>query len=101
MQFGFEHTYAALPARFHAAVSPTPVADPKLVIFNRPLAAELRLDVDAVERDAAEIFSGNRLPDDAKPISMRSRLSARLCTSSATSSSRGAALSGRRSSACA
>jgi uncharacterized protein YdiU (UPF0061 family) len=70
MQLGFEHTYAALPERFHSAVAPTAVADPKLVIFNRPLARELGLDVDAVEPQAATIFSGNRLPDDAKPISM-------------------------------
>jgi uncharacterized protein YdiU (UPF0061 family) len=70
MQLGFEHTYAALPARFHAAVAPTAVADPKLVIFNRPLAAELGLDVGAVEREAAALFSGNRPPADAKPIAM-------------------------------
>lgn len=70
MQLGFEHTYAALPARFHSAVVPTTVADPKLVVFNRPLVAELGLDVDAVEREAAAFFSGNRLPDDAKPIAM-------------------------------
>jgi serine/tyrosine/threonine adenylyltransferase len=70
MKLGFEHTYAALPERFHAAVAPTTVTDPKLVAFNRPLAAELGLDVDAVEREAAAFFSGNRLPDDAKPIAM-------------------------------
>ena len=70
MQLGFEHTYAALPERFHSAVAPTAVADPKLVVFNRPLAAELGLDVEAVEREAASFFSGNRLPDDAKPIAM-------------------------------
>jgi uncharacterized protein YdiU (UPF0061 family) len=70
MQFGFEHTYAALPERFYSAVAPTAAADPKLVIFNRPLAAELGLNAEAVERDAAALFSGNRLPDDAKPIAM-------------------------------
>jgi uncharacterized protein YdiU (UPF0061 family) len=70
MQLGFEHTYAALPERFYSAIAPTTAADPKLVIFNRPLAAELGLDVAAVERDAAALFSGNQLPDDAKPIAM-------------------------------
>ncbi len=70
MQLGFEHTYAALPERFYSAVAPTAVIDPKLVIFNRPLAAELGLDAEAVEREAAAFFSGNRLPDDAKPIAM-------------------------------
>jgi uncharacterized protein YdiU (UPF0061 family) len=70
MKLGFEHTYAALPERFHSAVPPTAVADPGLVIFNRSLAAELGLDVDAVEREATALFSGNRLPDDARPIAM-------------------------------
>ena len=70
MRPGFEHSYSALPARFYSAVEPTPVADPKLVIFNRELATELGLDVDAVEREAAAVFSGNRLPEDAKPIAM-------------------------------
>jgi len=70
MQLGFEHTYAALPARFYSTVAPTTVADPKLVVFNGPLAAELGLDGAAVEREAAALFSGNRLPEDAKPIAM-------------------------------
>ena len=70
MRLGFEHSYAALPARFFSAVEPTAVADPRLVIFNRPLAVELGLDADAVEHEAAALFSGNRLPEDAKPIAM-------------------------------
>jgi uncharacterized protein YdiU (UPF0061 family) len=70
MKLGFEHSYAALPSHFFSAVEPTVVADPRLVIFNRPLAAELGLDAAAVEREAAVFFSGNRLPEDAKPIAM-------------------------------
>ncbi|MEJ0034995.1 MAG: YdiU family protein [Gammaproteobacteria bacterium] len=70
MRLGFEHSYSALPARFHSVIAPTTVADPKLIVFNRRLAAELGLDVDAVEREAAVLFSGNQLPEDAKPIAM-------------------------------
>jgi serine/tyrosine/threonine adenylyltransferase len=70
MRFGFEHSYAALPPHFFSAVEPTVVADPRLVIFNGPLATELGLDADAVEREAATLFSGNRLPEDAKPLAM-------------------------------
>jgi uncharacterized protein YdiU (UPF0061 family) len=70
MRLGFEHSYAALPERFYSAVAPTAVAQPQLVVFNRPLAAELGLDVSAVESEAAAIFSGNQLPEDAKPIAM-------------------------------
>ncbi|MEP7311770.1 MAG: protein adenylyltransferase SelO family protein, partial [Pseudomonadota bacterium] len=70
MRFGFEHSYAALPPGFFVEVRPTPVADPHLVVFNRPLAGYLGLDPGAVEREAAGIFSGNTLPEDARPISM-------------------------------
>ena len=70
MRLGFEHTYAALPACFYERVAPAVVADPKLVLFNRPLAVELGLEADVVEREAALLFSGNRLPEDASPIAM-------------------------------
>jgi uncharacterized protein YdiU (UPF0061 family) len=70
MRLGFEHTYAALPARFYERVAPAVVADPKLVVFNRPLAVELGLEAEAAEREAAGMFSGNRLPEDATPIAM-------------------------------
>jgi uncharacterized protein YdiU (UPF0061 family) len=65
----FEHTYAALPALFHSPASPTPVADPHLFVLNAPLAAELGLDVEALESgEGAAVFSGNRLPDGARPL---------------------------------
>jgi uncharacterized protein YdiU (UPF0061 family) len=70
MRLGFEHSYAALPARFYERVAPAVVADPKLVAFNRPLAVELGLEAEVVEREAAALFSGNRLPEDASPIAM-------------------------------
>jgi serine/tyrosine/threonine adenylyltransferase len=70
MRFGFQHTYAALPSRFYAPIHPTPVADPRLVVFNAPLARELGLDPQAVEPEAAALFSGNQLPEDASPIAM-------------------------------
>ena len=37
MVFGFEHSYAALPPQFFAAVAPTAVAAPEVVILNEPL----------------------------------------------------------------
>ncbi len=70
MRLGFEHSYLALPPRFYARVSPTPVADPRLVVFNRPLATELGLDPDALEPEAAALFSGNQLAEDASPLAM-------------------------------
>jgi uncharacterized protein YdiU (UPF0061 family) len=70
IRFGFEHSYAALPPGFHARVEPTPVKSPALVAWNRELAEELRLDPQLPPEDAAAIFSGNRLPEDALPLSM-------------------------------
>src|SRR3977135_2856628 len=69
MRLGFEHSYASLSPRLYEGVRPTPVKDPQLVIFNRSLANELGLKPD-VEREAATLFSGNRLPDDSNPIAM-------------------------------
>ncbi len=67
----FANTYARLPERFFARVAPGAVADPRLIIVNRPLAAELGLAIDALdEGELAAIFSGNRIPPGAEPISM-------------------------------
>src|SRR5918993_3380930 len=64
-----EHTYAQLPAVFHAPVAPTPVRAPRLVVLNRPLAEALGLDPDALAGDdGAAIFAGNRLPPGAAPL---------------------------------
>ena len=64
-----EHTYAELPALFHAPAVPVSVAAPRLVAFNRPLAAALGLDADAIDGPhGAEIFAGNVMPDGARPL---------------------------------
>jgi uncharacterized protein YdiU (UPF0061 family) len=64
-----EHTYADLPQIFYAPAAPTPVREPQLVAFNRPLAAMLGLDAEVLARpEAAAIFAGNALPEGARPI---------------------------------
>jgi serine/tyrosine/threonine adenylyltransferase len=70
MRFGFQHSYGSLPDRFHVRLAPTRVADPRLVVFNSPLALELGLDAAALEANAAAVFSGNELPEDADPLAM-------------------------------
>jgi serine/tyrosine/threonine adenylyltransferase len=70
VRIGFEHTYSRLAPRFYASVAPTPVANPQLVVFNRPLAEELGLEPDVMEREAAAMLSGNQLPEDSNPIAM-------------------------------
>jgi serine/tyrosine/threonine adenylyltransferase len=64
-----EHTYAELPQLFHSPVAPTPVREPRLIAFNRPLATSLGLDADLLQTpEGAAIFAGNALPDGARPI---------------------------------
>jgi serine/tyrosine/threonine adenylyltransferase len=70
-------SYANLPERFFARVAPTPVAEPRLLKFNRELAADLGLRAGNVESEApgesaalADLYSGNNLPAGAVPIAM-------------------------------
>jgi uncharacterized protein YdiU (UPF0061 family) len=58
-----EHSYSRLPALFFTEVEPTPVADPRLAIFNHTLAARLGLP-----EDDAAVYTGNQLPPGARPI---------------------------------
>ncbi len=71
VHFPFQNTYAALPANFFARVAPTPVAAPRLVKLNRPLAVHLGLDPELLASpEGAEILAGKRVPDGADPIAM-------------------------------
>jgi uncharacterized protein YdiU (UPF0061 family) len=71
VHFPFQNTYAALPANFFARVAPTPVAAPRLIKLNRPLAVHLGLDPDLLDSpEGAEILSGKTLPGGADPIAM-------------------------------
>jgi serine/tyrosine/threonine adenylyltransferase len=70
MRLGFQQSYCALPGRCYVRVAPTAVTDPKVVVFNAPLAEELGLDAGVLEAEAASLLSGNRLPEDADPIAM-------------------------------
>ncbi len=65
----FDHSYAQLPPSFHSRVHPTPVAEPRLVLLNRPLAQSLGLDPAALcGPDAAACFTGNQMFAGAAPI---------------------------------
>ena len=64
-----EHTYAELPQLFHADAMPTPVREPRIAVLNRPLAAALGLDAEALDTpQGAAIFAGNALPPGARPL---------------------------------
>lgn len=68
-RFGFDNTYARELAGAYQAWQPAAVAQPRLLFANLPLAAELGLPPEALQGpDAAALFAGNLLPDDAEPI---------------------------------
>ncbi|MFD1704005.1 YdiU family protein [Methylopila henanensis] len=69
MLIPFDNSYARLPEAFHRPTPPTPVASPRLVAFNRPLAAELGLDAAALaEAEGAAVFAGNVVAAGSEPI---------------------------------
>ena len=67
----FSNSYARLPERFFARVEPTPVAAPRLIQFNRPLAEQLGLQTASLgPSELAAIFAGNEMLLGAEPIAM-------------------------------
>jgi len=69
--FGFDNSYAALPESFFARVAPTPVAAPRLIKLNQPLALQLGLDPDWLAGpDGAAILAGAKVPDGAASIAL-------------------------------
>ncbi len=71
MKFAFDNTYARLPDRFHARVSPARVREPRLVKVNRALAEVLGLDAEQLaSAEGAQVLAGNALPEGAEPIAL-------------------------------
>ncbi len=69
MPFAFDNTYARELAGTYVSWQPVPVSQPRLLFFNRELAAELRLDADALDSPLGEaLFAGNAVPEGAEPI---------------------------------
>jgi uncharacterized protein YdiU (UPF0061 family) len=65
----FDNSYARLPERFYAAVAPTPVAAPRLIRLNAPLASQLGLDPDWLKGpEGLAMLSGNGMPAGAASI---------------------------------
>ena len=65
----FDNSYARLPDRFFARVMPVPVASPRLIRVNAPLALALGLDPSWLASDeGVQVLAGNRLPEGAEPI---------------------------------
>jgi serine/tyrosine/threonine adenylyltransferase len=64
-----QNSYVDLPSQFYTRISPTPVKQPKLIIFNQELAKVLDIDLPFDDSEMlASFFSGNRLPVELIPI---------------------------------
>lgn len=71
IQIPFSNSYSTLPPRFYARLLPTPVRKPRLIAFNHALAAELGIKLhECNDKDLAQLFSGNLLPQGADPLAM-------------------------------
>ncbi len=68
--FCFDNSYAALGEPFAVRQHPTPVRQPRLLVFNDALCTLLGGDVDAVRVQAADWFSGNRSVPGALPVAI-------------------------------
>ncbi|NGM80802.1 YdiU family protein [Paenibacillus sp. 7124] len=67
--WNFDNSYARLPKSFFAKQNLNPVNSPKLIVLNRPLAASLGLNAEALQSsDGAAVFAGNRIPEGAEPL---------------------------------
>ena len=63
------NSYARLPEHFFARLDPAPVASPRLIRINRPLATDLGLELDGLDDGTlAQFFSGNRPLPGAEAI---------------------------------
>lgn len=67
--WNFDNSYTRLPESLFFRIDPVPVRDPRMAVFNLPLAKRLGLNPDALDSEAgAAVFSGNLTPRGALPI---------------------------------
>lgn len=65
--WNFDNSYSQLPNIFFALQDPTPVKEPKMVVFNDKLAEKLGLNPGMLS-ERAEVFAGNEVPEGGLPL---------------------------------
>jgi len=69
--FAFDNSYARLPARFYARVTPAQASAPQLVRVNQELAAALGVDAAwLASAEGVQVLAGNLIPESAEPIAL-------------------------------
>jgi serine/tyrosine/threonine adenylyltransferase len=67
--WNFDNSYSRLPDIFFTSQDPKPVAEPKLIVFNEDLAADLGLDSGTLKsEEGTAVFAGNSIPEGASPL---------------------------------
>ena len=67
--FQLESTYAELPQVLFSKLSPTPVRQPEVVLFNEKLADEIGLNLSDMSKEVrADLFAGNFVPEGTEPF---------------------------------
>jgi uncharacterized protein YdiU (UPF0061 family) len=67
--WNFDNSYAKLPEGFYTKLDPSPVREPRVVVVNHELAAELGLDLAAEDESTlANWFSGNDIIEGSEPL---------------------------------
>ena len=62
------NSYIGLPEEFYQVVKPTPVKNPKTLIYNEDLADSLGIKLG--NEEVLNFFSGNELPEGSVPIAL-------------------------------
>ena len=71
MPIAFDNSYARLPERFYARLSPTPVSKPELIKLNRALAEDLGIEPATLQTDEAiAALGGNGALPGSDPLAM-------------------------------
>ena len=67
--FQLESTYTKLPQVLFSKLSPTPVRQPEVVLFNEKLANEIGLNLSDMSKEVrADLFAGNFVPEGTEPF---------------------------------
>ena len=67
----FDNRYLALGKDFYSRTRPSPVASPRLIVFNHRLGEALGLSgTPLTPPDATAVLAGNDVPEGAEPVAM-------------------------------
>ncbi len=71
VRFTFDNTYLRLPENFYTRVEPAPVAAPRVIKVNEPLARLLNLDPAALaSEEGVQILAGNVVAGGSEPVAL-------------------------------